>query len=196
MTQSFADKLINDEVLLPRGEGTVLAKVMRQLVDANGKVVGTYNDCSMLNTLVYDCEFPDGTTKEYTANIIAENILIESDLQGHTKQMLMGIVDHKRNGDAISKRNMHIKSKSGQNRIRQTMVGWKLLVQWDNGTRQWMDLKLMKESNPVQVAEYAESRGISDEPAFAWWVPYTLRKKDIIVSAITHVSAVKPTSMG
>jgi hypothetical protein len=47
-----------------------------------------------------------------------------------------------------------------------------------------MDLKLMKESNPVQVAEYAESRGISDEPAFAWWVPYTLRKKDITVSAI------------
>lgn len=51
-----------------------------------------------------------------------------------------------------------------------------------------MDLKLMKESYPVQVAEYVESLGFSDGPVFAWWVPYMLRKKDIIVTATnSHV---------
>ena len=43
----------------------------------------------------------------------------------------------------------------------------------------------MKESNPVDVAEYVTAREIQDEPAFAWWVPYTLRKRDIIVSAVS-----------
>ena len=26
--------------------------------------------------------------------------------------------------------------------------------------------------------------GISDEPAFEWWVPYTLRKRDFILAAV------------
>ena len=32
--------------------------------------------------------------------------------------------------------------------------------------------------------EFAKSRGIYKEPAFAWWIPYTLQKRDIIISAI------------
>jgi hypothetical protein len=34
------------------------------------------------------------------------------------------------------------------------------------------------------VAEFARARGIDGEPAFAWWVPYTLRKHDVIISAV------------
>ena len=46
-------------------------------------------------------------------------------------------------------------------------------------------LKDLKESNPVGVAEYVTARGIQDESAFAWWVPYTLQKRDVIVSAVS-----------
>eukprot|EP00980_Cylindrotheca_fusiformis_P021858 scaffold8698_cov53-Cylindrotheca_fusiformis.AAC.1 len=42
----------------------------------------------------------------------------------------------------------------------------------------------MKESYPVHTAEFAKARGIDKEPAFSWWVPYTLRKRDVIVSAV------------
>ena len=42
----------------------------------------------------------------------------------------------------------------------------------------------MKKSNPVDVAEYTESAGIAHEPAFAWWVPFTLHKRDHIISAV------------
>jgi hypothetical protein len=34
----------------------------------------------------------------------------------------------------------------------------------------------MKESYQVQVAEYAVANKIVEQPAFAWWVPYVLRK--------------------
>jgi hypothetical protein len=80
--------------------------------------------------------------------------------------------------------NKYFTTKSGTKRMRQTTQGWKFLVEWSNGSRQWMDLKLLKESNPVQVAEYANSRNIDEEPAFAWWVPYVLQKRDAIVSAV------------
>ena len=47
-----------------------------------------------------------------------------------------------------------------------------------------MRLADMKELYPIETAEFATSRGIDDEPAFAWWVPHTLQKRDAIVSAL------------
>jgi hypothetical protein len=29
-----------------------------------------------------------------------------------------------------------------------------------------------------------KSRGIHDEPVFAWWVPYTLKKRDVMIASI------------
>ncbi len=86
----------------------------------------------------------------------------------------------------------YITTKTGMRRLCQTTVGWKFLVEWANSSRQWIDLKLLKESIPVQVAEYVTARNIADEPAFAWWVPYVLRKQDIIISAVN--SRVRRTS--
>jgi hypothetical protein len=45
-------------------------------------------------------------------------------------------------------------------------------------------LKDLKESNPVEIAEYVQLHGLSDEPAFAWWVPYTLKKRDRIIASV------------
>ena len=42
----------------------------------------------------------------------------------------------------------------------------------------------MKESHPVEVAEYARARGIDKEPAFEWWVPHTLKKRQVILAAL------------
>ena len=68
--------------------------------------------------------------------------------------------------------------------MRKTTCGWKLLVLWKDGSKTWLPLKDLKESNPIEVAEFAKSRGVEKEPAFAWWVPYTLRKRDVIISAV------------
>ena len=78
----------------------------------------------------------------------------------------------------------YIISRNGTQRMRQTTVGWSFLVKFGDGRQQWIALKVLKESIPVQVGEYVIARGIQDEPAFAWWVPYTMRKRDVIVSAI------------
>ena len=36
----------------------------------------------------------------------------------------------------------------------------------------------------LEVAQYAINNGLAEEPAFAWWVPYTIRKRDRIIKAM------------
>jgi hypothetical protein len=182
--RSVADALINAEVMLPSGDSMAIAKVVRRGVDDDGRLIGTFNDNPLLNTLLYECEFEDGTTRAYSANTIASNIFMESDADGYSSNLLYEIVDHKSSGEATKMADKYIITRTGTKRMRQTTQGWKFLVQWANGTRQWIDLKVLKESNPVQVAEYVTARDIAEEPAFAWWVPYVLRKRDVIVSAV------------
>ena len=68
--------------------------------------------------------------------------------------------------------------------MRKTTKAWKLLITWKDQSKTWIPLKDLKESNPVEVAEFAKARFIEDEPAFCWWVPYVLRKRDYIISAV------------
>ena len=42
----------------------------------------------------------------------------------------------------------------------------------------------MKESYPIEVAEYANVQGITDEPTLAWWVHHILKSRDHIVAAM------------
>ena len=42
----------------------------------------------------------------------------------------------------------------------------------------------MKESYPVETAEYAQARKLHEKSAFRWWVPYTLKKRSAIVSKV------------
>jgi hypothetical protein len=53
-----------------------------------------------------------------------------------------------------------------------------------NGTESWVKLTELKDSYPIELVEFAKARGIADEPAFAWWVPHTLRRRNAILSAV------------
>ena len=50
-----------------------------------------------------------------------------------------------------------------------------------------MNPKECKNSYPVQLAEYATKNNIVHEPVFAWWIPYVLKKKDIIISKVEYM---------
>ena len=45
-------------------------------------------------------------------------------------------------------------------------------------------MKDLKESYPVPLADFAIANDIQDEPVFAWWVPYAIRKRKVIVKTI------------
>ena len=180
----ITDQWINAELNLPQGEELRKAKVIGRTTDENGRVIGTYDQNPFLNTTIYNVQFPDGEVKEYAANVIAENLYSQVDDEGHTIHVLDAIVDYRRDGNAVDKADMYISTRSGQRRMRHTTSGWHLLVQWKNGEEEWMPLKLLKESYPVETATFAVARGIQDEPAFKWWVPYTLRRRDRIIASV------------
>ena len=54
-----------------------------------------------MNTILYDVQFPDGSIKPYSANIIAENILMQADGNRLNNQLLEGILDHSKDKGAI-----------------------------------------------------------------------------------------------
>ena len=201
--QPFYDRLIHAEVCLPKGELNHRARVVGRAKDRHDKPIGTYNDNPYLNSIVYDVEFPDGMVKQYAANTIAENILNQVDSEGYMYNLLDAIIDHRTDGNAITRENMYVVTKRGRRRQRRSTIGWKLLVLWKDGTKQWIPLHIVKESNPVECAEYAMSRKLQHEPAFNWWVPYTLKKRDRIIASVntrvrkaTHKYGVEmPTSI-
>jgi hypothetical protein len=62
--------------------------------------------------------------------------------------------------------------------------GWEILVEFTNGEIQWLPLKVVKENNPIELADYDVNNKIDNEPAFKWWVPYTLHKREHIVKKV------------
>jgi hypothetical protein len=48
----------------------------------------------------------------------------------------------------------------------------------------WENLSDLKESHPLETAEYAVTFGIDHEPAFKWWVPHVLKKRNQIISLV------------
>lgn len=183
--QPAYDTMINAEVLLQQGEEYVTCKIIGRSTGPDGKTHGKYDENPYLNSIMYDVEMPDGQVKEYCANVIAQNMLAQVDPDGYSMALMEGIVDHRRDHTkAVSLEDAYVTTKSGRKRLRKTTTGWDLLVRWKDQSESWIRLADMKEAHPVETAEYAKSRGIEREVAFAWWVPYTLRKRDVILASI------------
>ena len=131
-------------------------------------------------------------------------MLTQVDSDGYSTTILKAIINYRKDeAVAVPKADKYVYTSSGQKRLRKTTVGWSLLIQWANKSEAWVPLTDLKESHPCEAAKFAKAQGIVDKPAFAWWVPYTLRKRDIILSKIkariqktTHKFCIEvPTSM-
>jgi hypothetical protein len=136
--------------------------------------------------MTHEVEFPNGTLKEHAANVIAENMpcQVNSDA-GFSLTMMKAMTDYQKdNAVAVPKTDKHVITPSGQKRMRKTTVGWSLLVKWADGSESWTPLKDLKESHPIETAKFAKAPGTADEPAFAWWAPHTLQKRDVTLSKI------------
>jgi hypothetical protein len=83
------------------------------------------------------------------------------DIEGRQYNLMEGIVDHKKDGHAVEPADMYIKHGSNK-QVRKTTKGWYLCVEWKYGTKIWEDLADLKESKPVEVAEYAVAKSLLD----------------------------------
>jgi hypothetical protein len=146
-------------------------------------VIGKASDNPIMDTRTYNVEFPDGRSEEYTDNVIAENMYAQCDEEGNQFLMLQDSLGHMIDGHAVERAEIYIKVEINK-QIRKTTKGWHLCVTWKDGTTSWERLADMKESNHLEVAEYAATKKLHDDPAFAWWVPHLLKKRNIVIAAV------------
>lgn len=176
------DNFIGAKVSLPVGEEKILTSITGKVRDENNLPVGKYNPNPILNTQVYQALMPDGSYHEVSANTIIENIYNEVDPQGHNLHSLCDIVGHRKDESAVAYEDGFVVSVDSGNINRVvTTKGWHLNVRWSDQSTSWVTLASLKESNPVELADYAYVNGLDKEPAFAWWVSYVRRKRSNII---------------
>ena len=90
--------------------------------------MGFYHKNPILNTLVYDVEFPDGEVKEYSVNVIAENLLSQIDDEGFSQTVFDSILGYKKDDIAFEKKDLYFRIRSETKHMRKTTCGWKFLV--------------------------------------------------------------------
>ena len=183
-TPDVYDTYLNMELAIPQGDSLEprLARVTKRLKDANGLPIGLANENPILDTRMYEIEYLDGERTSLAANNIAENLFAQIDDEGNRQVLMDEIIGHRSNEHAVKQQDAFITTNTGTKRCKETTKGWELLVRWKDGGTDWIALKDIKESYPVQVAEYAVSSRISEEPAFAWWSSSVLKKRNRIIA--------------
>eukprot|EP00957_Ditylum_brightwellii_P130335 9942400-Ditylum_brightwellii.AAC.1 len=89
-------RIINTEVQLHHQDHLTIGKVKRRELGPDGRTASSYHDNPMLNTTVYEVEFPDSKVKEYVSNVIAKNMLTQVDFEIFKMTTKERIMDHDR----------------------------------------------------------------------------------------------------
>ena len=150
------DAYINMEIGLPHGGDNELiyAKVKGRALDSEEDPIGKESINPITNTRLYEVEFVDGTTETVPANVIAENLLLQVDQEGHRQLLLDKIISNRRLENAIPKSEGTFITSAGTTRKKQTMRRCELCVQWKEGSTNWVSLKDVKNSFLIELADY------------------------------------------
>ena len=175
--------MISAELLLPKGDVLLPAKVIGRKRDNDGNPVGVAHPNPIIDTRVYEVIFRDGHVEEYAANVIAENMYVQVDAEGNQFALLQEIIGHRKDNTALNVEDMYVQGTKNLS-MKKSTKGWYLQIMWKDGSTTWEPLKDLKSSNPVEVAEYAVAHELIEEPVFKWWVPYVIKRRDRFISAI------------
>ena len=126
--QPAYNKLINTEIAFQIEENNVAGKVKGRVSVPDGRTTGIYHENPRLNSMIYDVEFPDCQIKEYSANMIAGNMLTLTDSEGMSTTLMELITDFKKDNSSVSKQDKYLDTPRGQHWMRKTTKVWKILV--------------------------------------------------------------------
>ena len=187
------DTFLGAKVVVPgRDSIPVLTEIRKRKRDSQGNPIGEANNNPILDTRIYELEFPDGRVEEYSVNTIIENMVEQLDPDGWDTGMLQEIISIRKDQNvAIPMGDDAFVTLNGIKRPVITTRGWDVQVRWQDESTSWIPLADIKESNPIQVAEYAIANDLAMEPAFRWWVTKVLRKRDRIIKRVQRCHKLK-----
>jgi len=88
-TEEMYDAYLGAELLISSGDQLIMGRVMKQTRDGDDNPVGQRNSNPISDTRVYKVQFGDGSTIEYGANLVAENMMAQSDPEGNHHMILL-----------------------------------------------------------------------------------------------------------
>ncbi|MGH3053527.1 MAG: hypothetical protein ACRDL7_00940, partial [Gaiellaceae bacterium] len=128
------DKYLEAHVILPQGDSLISGHVIGRKRDVNGNPLGISHRNPILDSRVYNVQFPDGHVEEYAANVIAESLYSQVDDEGNQYLIMDEIIDHRCNDTAVHQDDMYVTSSNGNRHKRRTTRGWELCIAWKDGT--------------------------------------------------------------
>ncbi len=99
--------------------------------------------------------------------------------KGYKNTLFHSIIGHEYEPpftDAMQDENFDSKSKSTE--------GWKICLQWKDGSSSWHPMIDVKNSFPVQLADYALFHKLQDKAGFSWWIKHTLKKRERMIKVL------------
>ena len=87
-TPEAYDQYLTPSLNLPQGGEQVKATVKGRKRDADERPIGKQHPNPLLDTRLYEVEFPDGSTEAITANLIAETMWSQVDNEGRSYLVL------------------------------------------------------------------------------------------------------------
>lgn len=142
------DSNIGQEVLLPVRGSLMPGKVQKRLKDHEGNPIGVASDDALMDSRMYDVMFEDGSSDHVVANLISEGISNKLLLEGSEFILLEDISGHE-----------FVPDEKGA-------LQWRFYVLWKGGDASWVPLKLLRESYPVELADYLKAVGLDKDPSF------------------------------
>ncbi len=96
------NRLIAAEFLLTKGEYQYIARVLGRKRDSDENSIGKHHPNSILDTTIHEVKFPDGTIRDYAANMIAKKHYTHKGPDGNRWLLLKEIIAHEKDSSALS----------------------------------------------------------------------------------------------
>ena len=192
------DKLIGTQVALPGKDGFQLMAIVKDKKrNYKGEAIGSYNPNPMLDSRIYELEFPDGRIEEDSVKTIIENLVDQVRTNDCNANLFDEIISTRKDKNIASKKGEEeFTTIKGVRRPIITTKGWSIQIKWNDGSVSWHPLSAVKSSNQIDLAEYAVSNKLSNESAFKWWVNQTLRKRNKLGNKLKNKATNKKIKFG
>jgi hypothetical protein len=89
-------------------------------------------------------------------------------------------VDYRKDPSVAVARDAQVTIVDDKNVVKCSTRGWELCCEWKDSSTSWQELLDLKESHPLQVAEFAFAAQIADEPVLNWWSAGSSRRETVL----------------
>ena len=142
-TQEWENQYVNTEILLLRGDRMTRGHVLCLKHDADDNPIGRYNQNPILEIYLYEVEFSWREVTELAANIIAESMYAQCEVDENEFLLLEALINHRKNDSPLSVEDQQIVDRGGET-LRKSTASRDICWRWKDGSTSWEKL-----SNPI-----------------------------------------------